>query len=77
MKIDFGHGVYLEPDPGPHNSRFHKRIVGVAPIPGTQAGHRLTLECGHRPMAFGDLKHIDGVVLCVDCRDQASGRGHV
>jgi hypothetical protein len=69
MKIDFGNGVYLEPDGDPRNSPWHKRIVAVRSIPSTRAGHFLDLECGHRAMAFGDLKHAAGVVLCTQCRD--------
>ena len=73
MKIDFGRGIYLEPDPEPRDSGHHKRIVGAAPLPGTQRGHQLTLECGHQPVAFGDLKQARGVVLCTMCRDDAEG----
>jgi hypothetical protein len=74
MKIDLGHGAYLEPDEGPRTTPFHKRIVKAERIPNTRSGNMLTLECGHRSMAFGDLGHAGGVVLCTDCRD--GGRGH-
>jgi hypothetical protein len=71
MKIPLGGGSYLEPDEGPRNSRFHKRILKTTPIPQTRVGNYLDLECGHRVMTFGDLTHAGGVVLCTDCRDRA------
>jgi hypothetical protein len=69
MKIDLGHGAYLEPEEGPRDTPFHKRIVATERIPNTKVGHMLTLECGHRSMAFGNLEHAAGVVLCMQCRD--------
>ena len=74
IALDSG-GSYLEPDEGPRNTRYHKRIVRVEKIPNTRAGHNVTLECGHGVQAFGDLKHAEGVVLCTKCRDldEASG----
>ena len=69
MKIDLGHGAYLEPDEEPRSSTHHKRIVSAAPIPGTRCGNYANLECGHRVMTFGNLGHADGVVLCTQCRD--------
>jgi hypothetical protein len=69
MKIDLGHGHYLEPDEGPRDSAFHKRIVSIKTIPNTRAGHWLDLECGHRVQSFGNLAHANGVVLCTQCRD--------
>lgn len=54
MKIALGNGgSYLEPDEGPRDTKFHKRIVRVEPIPGTRAGNDLTLECGHGVQAHG------------------------
>jgi hypothetical protein len=71
MKIPLGDGSYLEPDEGPRTSRFHKKIVKAAPLPNTQSGNTLDLECGHRVMTFGNLAHAGGVVLCTQCRDAA------
>lgn len=69
MKHDLGHGAYLEPDEGPRDTPHHKRITSTGKIPGTKTGHWANLECGHRVMTFGDLKHANGVVLCTQCRD--------
>jgi hypothetical protein len=69
MKTDLGGGAYLEPDEGPRDSRFHKRILRVTPIPNTRTGNYLELECGHRSMAFGNLDAAGGRVLCLECRD--------
>jgi hypothetical protein len=68
-KIDLGDGSYLEPDEGPRDTRFHKRIMRTRPIIGSRAGHWCDLECGHRIMSFGNLAHAAGVVLCTQCRD--------
>ena len=73
MKIPVGHGSYLEPDEGPRNTKFHKRIVKTERIPQTRTGNWTTLECGHRHMTFGDLSHADGVILCTSCRDREVG----
>jgi len=70
MKIDLGHGAYLEPDPEPRDSPFHKRIVSTRPIPNTRTGHVATLECGHVVQTFGWLSLAHGVVLCMQCRDR-------
>ena len=75
MKIDLGHGAYLEPDEGPRNTPYHQRIIGTAPIPGTRAGHWLELACGHRAMSFGNLAHAGGVVLCDQCRNAKPPEG--
>lgn len=69
MRIDLGHGAYLEPDDEPRNSKWHKRIVRVARIANTRCGNYLVLECGHRAMSFGNLEHAAGVVFCAQCRD--------
>jgi hypothetical protein len=71
MKINLGHGAYLEPDEPPRNSRFHKRILRVSKIAYATGGHFLDLECGHRIMSFGRLIHAGGVVLCTQCREKA------
>ena len=70
MKIDLGHGVYMEPDEPPRDTKWHKRIVRVERIPNTRTGNNVTLECGHIVQAFGRLEpHAAGVVLCTVCRD--------
>jgi hypothetical protein len=69
MKIPLGHGAYLEPDPEPRESRWHKRIVSVRPIPNTLSGNWVDLECGHRVQTFGNLAHAKGFVMCLACRD--------
>ena len=69
MKIDLGHGAYLEPDEEPRNSPFHVRIVKIERIPNTRSGNNLVLECGHRVQSFGNLAHANGVVFCTQCRD--------
>ena len=69
MKIALDSGGYLEPDEGPRDTPFHKRIVRKEPIPNTRAGHNVTLECGHGVQTFGDLALAEGVVLCTKCRD--------
>jgi len=51
------------------NTPFHKRILSVEPIPNTKSGHWGKLECGHRVMLFGDYERLDGVALCMHCRD--------
>lgn len=68
IALDSG-GGYLEPDEGPRDTPFHKRIVRKEPIPNTRAGHNVTLECGHGVQTFGDLALAEGVVLCTKCRD--------
>jgi hypothetical protein len=68
IALDSG-GSYLEPDEGPRNTRFHKRIVRIERIPNTRAGNNVTLECGHGVQTFGNLEHAGGVVLCTKCRD--------
>jgi len=70
MKIDLGHGAYLEPDTEPRNSRWHVKIERTQRITNTRSGHWLYLACGHRSMAFGKLEYAGGVVLCTQCRDQ-------
>src|SRR5262249_5199955 len=67
VKIDLGSGFSLEPDRGPRDSRFHKKIVRVTP---TKEGHGnwVELECGHRCIAFGDIAHAGNRVLCSSCR---------
>jgi hypothetical protein len=72
IALDSG-GGYLEPDEGPRDTRFHKRIVRVEVIQGMRAGHQLMLECGHGVMAIGNLAHAEGVVLCTKCRDLEEG----
>ena len=69
MKIALGGGSYLEPDEGPRDTRHHKRIVRIKPIPNTFTAHEVTLECGHWVQTFGNLTHAGGVVLCTKCRD--------
>lgn len=71
MKIDLGHGAFLEPDEAPRNTPFHKRILRTKRIANTRVGRWCELECGHRVMAFGDLTHAGGCVLCTQCRDAA------
>jgi hypothetical protein len=71
MKISIGDGAYIEPDEGPRNTPFHKRILQVTPLPNTLSGTTLDLECGHRVMGFGNLGHTGGVTLCLQCRDTA------
>jgi hypothetical protein len=68
IALDSG-GSYLEPDEGPRNTRFHKKIVRIERIANTRAGHTVTLECGHGVSTFGNLAHAEGVVLCTKCRD--------
>jgi hypothetical protein len=75
MKIDLGHGAYLEPDENPRNSPFHKRILRTAPVANTLSGHWVDLECGHRVMSFGNLAHAGGVLLCSQCRKNAGRVG--
>lgn len=74
MKIDLGQGAYLEPDEGPRNTAFHKRIVRLERLPGTRVGYQTELECGHKPMMFGDVENAAGIVLCSQCKDEAEGR---
>lgn len=63
-------GFSIEPDPEPRNSPLHKRIVEIAPIPGTRSGQVLTLECGHVVQCFGNIEHLHGLALCQECRQQ-------
>ena len=70
MKIDLGHGAYMEADEGgPRLTPYHRQMIIIAPIPGTTTGYNVTLECGHRVQVFGDPKRANGVVLCLRCRD--------
>ena len=62
-------GSFIEPDEGPRDSRFHKRIVSAKKMAGTRGGNTVMLECGHGVLTFGDLAHAKGVVLCTKCRD--------
>lgn len=62
--------VTIEPDRPPRTSEFHKRVVSTEPIPGTQSGHKCRLECGHEIFTFGSLLHLNGVALCMQCRDE-------
>jgi hypothetical protein len=62
--------LLVAPDPAPRQSRWHRRILHVTPIAGTRSGHYLELECGHRPMAFGALSHLDGRALCLECKER-------
>lgn len=73
MKIDLGGGAYLEPDEGPRDTRFHKRILRTEVIQGMRAGHQLTLECGHGVLVIGNLALAAGVVFCTKCRDLEEG----
>jgi hypothetical protein len=67
MKYDPPDGGCLYPDKGPRDTIFHKAVLRAEPVPNTLCGHWLDLECGHRVMAFGDLAHAGGVVLCDQC----------
>ncbi len=69
MKIPLGSGGFLEPDEGPRDSRFHKRIVSVTPVPDTKYSNDVVLECGHNVCIIGDLSRVEGVILCTRCRD--------
>jgi hypothetical protein len=70
MKIQFPFGSYFEPDHGPGNSPFHKRIVHMAPVQETRDALMLDLECGHKALAFGgDIKQLSGVLFCMQCQD--------
>ena len=42
MKFDLGGGAYLEPDDGPRNTRFHRRIVRIRRSPA-----RRRAACAH------------------------------
>lgn len=66
-KTDLGHGAYLRPDGEPRDSKYHKRIVSVKPIPHTRSGHWVWLECGHKAHTYGDLAHANGLILCEQC----------
>lgn len=71
IALDSG-GGYLEPDEGPRNTRFHKRIVRVEPINRPELKSKwthVTLECGHSVTCIGSLEHAAGVLLCSKCRD--------
>jgi hypothetical protein len=84
-KIPLDDGSYLEPDEGPRNTRFHKRIVRFWKLSRRECerilahacgndelvgeGYILELECGHDEMVFGNLAHAEGVALCTKCRD--------
>ena len=69
MKIDLGHGAYLEPDEEPRNTKHHRRIVRVERIWETRVGHWCDLDCGHRVMTFGSLAQAGGVLCCTQYRD--------
>lgn len=74
MKISVGGGGYIEPDDGPRDTRFHKRIVKVEKMSNTRSGHWVDLECGHRVATFGNLEYAEGVIRCTECRDAAEDR---
>jgi hypothetical protein len=69
MKINLGHGAYMESDEGPRDTVYHKRIISTTRIAHTKTGKYCHLECGHRVMLFGKLQATKGVVLCTVCRD--------
>lgn len=62
--------VKIEPDAGPRDTVYHKRIIDIKPIPNTRSGNVCTLECGHVVQTFGSLLPAQGVVLCTQCRDE-------
>jgi hypothetical protein len=71
MRTQLPGGGYIEPDPEPRQSEFHRRIVRQTRISGTLTGNDVWLECGHAVRTFGDLSKANGVVLCTRCRDTA------
>ena len=74
MKIDFGTGIYVEPETaiaGPH----HRAIVVAHPVPKVRDGYRLVLSCGHHAMAFGTFEPTRNYVHCLACRETAERRG--
>ena len=71
IALDSG-GSYLEPDEGPRDTRFHKRIARMERLADTPRGnpvYNLTLECGHGVQTTGNLAPAAGVILCTKCRD--------
>jgi hypothetical protein len=77
MEINPGnYAIHLEPDRQSRASEWHKAIMSIAPILGTKSGHNIRLSCGHYVQTFGDLNLLDGVILCVRCRDNAVRASH-
>lgn len=62
-------GTHMEPDLGPRNTRFHRKIIRTVAIPNTRVGHTANLECGHTVQMFGRLDLANGVVFCQQCFD--------
>ena len=70
MKIPFPGGAgYIEPEEGPRDTMFYRRILRSEPLPGSRTGQQVTLDCGHRCIAFGNLEAAGGKLLCIRCRD--------
>jgi hypothetical protein len=67
-----GKTIRVEPDQGPRDTQFHKRIVSVQPIPRTGVGYWCDLECGHVVQILGKLDHLNGVALCTKCCDRGA-----
>ena len=68
--------VYIEPDPPPRDTPYHRKITRTEPIPYTVSGKICWLDCGPVIQTFGDSRRLDGRVLCTECRDKAEpGRG--
>jgi hypothetical protein len=70
LKIDFGHGAYLEGSGG-KLTKWHRRPIKVTALANTSSGRVVLLECGHKVMTFGDLEHArqaDGAVWLL-CRN--------
>jgi hypothetical protein len=60
----------ISPDLPPRNTPWHRRIVKALPIPNTQRGNDVQLECGHWVQTFGKLELAEGRLLCRDCQGE-------
>ena len=66
-KIDLGQGHYIRAIESTRNSPGARRILRAEPVPDTKSGNWLDLDCGHRVMAFGNLDHAKGFIVCEQC----------
>jgi len=67
MRINIG-GSFIEPDEGPRNTIFHRRIVREEEVVNMPCAKVLLLDCGHRVVAIGRVELCEGRVFCLYCK---------
>lgn len=65
----------ITPDSG-HPHPFRRKVAAAKPIPHTRSRQEVTLECGHKVIAFGNLvDHAPDGVICEKCAQEAAVKG--